>query len=73
MASGGPRATPRGSGMGKDPSKIKVCPECRRLVESATMRPLSRNQLGSGIRFVCPDCFKRVLALRKVVREARGK
>ena len=37
------------------------------------MRPLSRNQLGSGIRFVCPDCFKRVLALRKVVREARSK
>jgi hypothetical protein len=59
--------------MGKDPSKIKVCPECRRLVEAATMRPLSRNQLGSGIRYVCPDCFKRVLALRKVVREARGK
>ena len=53
--------------MGKDPSKIKVCPECRRLVESATMRPLSRNQLGSGIRYVCPDCFKRVLALRKVL------
>lgn len=63
----------RGADMGKDPSKIKVCPECRRLVEAATMRPLSRNQLGSGIRYVCPDCFKRVLALRKVVRDARGK
>ena len=42
----------RGVAMGKDPSKIKVCPECRRLVEAATMRPLSRNQLGSGIRYV---------------------
>ena len=59
--------------MGKDPSKIKVCPECRRLVEAATMRPLSRNQAGSGIRFVCPDCYKRVLALRKIVRETRAK
>ena len=59
--------------MAKDTAKIKVCPECRRLVESAGMRPLSRNQLGSGIRYVCPDCYKRVLALRKVVRESRGK
>ena len=67
------QSTRPGVAVGKDPSKIKVCPECRRLVESVTMRPLSRNQLGSGIRYVCPDCFKRVLALRKVVRDARGK
>lgn len=59
--------------MGKDPSKIKVCPECRRLVDAATMRPLSRNQLGSGVRYVCPDCFKRVSALRKAVRAAHAK
>lgn len=73
FASGGCQFMQRGVAMGKDPSKIKVCPECRRLVESVTMRPLSRNQLGSGIRYVCPDCFKRVIALRKVVRDARGK
>ena len=57
--------------MTKESAKVKVCPECRRLVEAATMRPLSRNQQGSGIRYVCPDCYKRVLALRKMVRARR--
>jgi hypothetical protein len=58
--------------MGKDPSKIKRCPECKRLVEAATMRPLSRSQHG-GVRFACPDCFTRVMALRKIAKEANSK
>lgn len=56
----------------KDPSKIKRCPECRRLVEAATMRPLSRTRLGGGVRFACPDCFKRVMALRRAVVRPRS-
>jgi hypothetical protein len=57
----------------KDPSKIKRCPECRRLVEASTMRPLSRTRFGGGVRYACPDCFKRVMALRKAVASARNK
>ena len=59
--------------MGKDPSKIKRCPECRRLVEAATMRPLSRTKQGGGVRFACPDCFQRVMALRKAAPGTRSK
>jgi hypothetical protein len=55
----------------KDPSKIKRCPECRRLVEASTMRPLSRTRLGGGVRFACPDCFKRVMDMRKAVAGRR--
>ncbi len=58
--------------MTKDPSKIKRCPECRRLVEAATMRPLSRTRFGGGVRFACPDCFKRVMMLRKATPGARS-
>jgi DNA-directed RNA polymerase subunit RPC12/RpoP len=58
--------------MGKDPSKTKRCPECKRLVDAATMRPLSRSPTG-GLRFACPDCFTRVMALRKSVRIANDK
>jgi len=50
---------PQGAQLPKDPSKIKRCPECRRLVEAATMRPLSRTRLGGGVRFACPDCFRK--------------
>jgi hypothetical protein len=60
-------------GMTKDPSKIKRCPECRRLVEASTMRPLSRTRLGGGVRYACPDCFQRVMGLRKAVRERVSK
>jgi hypothetical protein len=55
----------------KDPSKIKQCPECRRLVEASTMRPLSRSRFGGGLRFACPDCFKRVTDMRKAVAASR--
>jgi hypothetical protein len=57
----------------KDPSRIKRCPECRRLVEASTMRPLSRTRFGGGVRYACPECFKRVMALRKAVASARSK
>lgn len=57
--------------MPKDQSKIKRCPECRRLVEASTMRPLSRTRRGGGVRFACPDCFKRVMAMRKAVAARR--
>ena len=53
--------------MGKDPSAIKRCPECRRLVQASTMRPLSRTRFGGGVRYACPGCFKRVMDLRKAV------
>jgi hypothetical protein len=55
----------------KDPSRIKRCPECGRLVQAASMRPLSRTQWGGGVRFACPDCFKRVMELRKAVAGRR--
>jgi predicted RNA-binding Zn-ribbon protein involved in translation (DUF1610 family) len=61
----------QGATLPKDPSKIKRCPECRRLVEAATMRPLSRTRLGGGVRFACPDCFKRVMDMRKAVAGRR--
>ena len=57
--------------MTKNPSKIKRCPECRRLVEAETMRPLSRTRLGGGVRFACPACFTRVMGLRKAVAARR--
>jgi hypothetical protein len=50
--------------MTKDPSKIKRCPACKRLTETATMRPLSRTTQ-SGVRFVCLDCFTEGMALQK--------
>jgi len=50
-----------------DQPKIKRCPECGRLVEASSMRPLSRTRRGAGVRFACPDCFKRVMAMRKAV------
>lgn len=61
----------QGAQLPKDPSKIKRCPECRRLVDAATMRPLSRTRLGGGVRFACPDCFKRVMDMRKAVAGRR--
>ena len=57
--------------MTKDPSRIKQCPECRRLVAAASMRPLSRTRLGGGVRYACPDCFKRVMEMRKAVAARR--
>jgi hypothetical protein len=62
---------PKGLNLSKDPSKIKRCPECRRLVEASTMRPLSRTRFGGGVRYACPDCFKRVMGLRKAAQGAR--
>jgi endogenous inhibitor of DNA gyrase (YacG/DUF329 family) len=53
--------------MTKDPSKIKQCPECRRLVEAESMRPLSRTRLGGRVRMACPACYTRVMDLRKAV------
>jgi hypothetical protein len=59
--------------MTKDPSKIKRCPECKRLVDASTMRPLARTRQGGGVRHACPDCFTRVMALRKKVQDAYAK
>lgn len=59
--------------MTKDPSTIKRCPECKRLVDASTMRPLGRPPKQVGVRYVCPDCFTRVMALRKAVQDARAK
>ena len=53
--------------------KIKRCPECRRLVEASSMRPLSRTQHGRGVRFACPACYARVMELRKAVAARRDK
>ena len=39
--------------MSKDPSKVKRCSECKRLVEAATMRPLGRTPKQGGVRYVC--------------------
>lgn len=50
--------------MTKDPSKIKRCPACKRLSNTATMRPLSRTGQ-SGVRFVCLDCFTDGMAKQK--------
>jgi endogenous inhibitor of DNA gyrase (YacG/DUF329 family) len=50
---------------------MKRCPECGRIVEASSMRPLSRTQWGGGVRFACPDCFKRVMELRKAVAGRR--
>ncbi len=55
--------------MTKDPSKIKRCPACKRLAESATMRPLSRPAHG-GVRFVCLACFTEGMAARKLAAGA---
>lgn len=55
--------------MSKDPSKARLCSECKHLVDASTMRPLARTQLTGGVRFACPDCFARVMALRKAVRD----
>jgi hypothetical protein len=57
--------------MTKDPSKIKQCPECRRLVPASSMRPLSRTRSGGGVRYACPECFKRVMDMRKAVAGRR--
>ncbi len=55
--------------MGKTPSKISMCRECQRLVETSTMHPLSHDRLGRPVRIVCAECFKRIRALRKAARE----
>jgi hypothetical protein len=57
--------------MTKDPSKIKQCPECRRLTEANTMRPLSRTRLGGRVRMACPACYVRVMELRRAVAGRR--
>ena len=59
--------------MSKDPSKIKCCTECKHMVEASTMRPLGRTPMHGGVRYVCPDCFTRVMGLRKAVRVAQAK
>ena len=57
--------------MSKDPSKIRLCSECKRLVDARTLRQLARTQHAGSVRFACPPCFERVMALRKAVREAQ--
>ena len=59
--------------MSTQPSSTKRCPECRRSVDASTMRPLSRTSYGSGVRYACPECFARVMALRRVAWKARNK
>jgi hypothetical protein len=58
--------------MTKDPSKIKRCPECKRLTDTATMRPLSRSKQ-SGVRLVCLDCFTAGMARMKGAGRTAGK
>jgi hypothetical protein len=65
-------STPRMARAPKSTSQTKQCPECRRLVEAATMRPLSRSRFGGGLRYACPDCYKRVMLLRKAAAARRG-
>ena len=45
----------------------------QRMVDAASMRPLSRTRFGSGIRFACAECYKRVMALRKAAPGARSR
>lgn len=59
--------------MGKDPSKTKQCPECRRLVDAAAMRPQSRTRQGGGLRKVCEDCFEKITNHRKSLQTTQGK
>ena len=55
----------------KDPAEIKRCPECKRQVLASSMRPLSRTRYGTGARYACPDCFRRVMGMRKAVAARR--
>ncbi len=64
---------PDNGNMGGDAKSIKWCIECRRLVDSASMRPLSRNGNRGICRLVCPDCYKRISQMRKASREAKTK
>jgi len=57
--------------MTENQGKTKRCPECKRLVGAAMMRPLSRTRQGGGLRYACPDCFARIMALRKMVKRAQ--
>lgn len=50
--------------MSKDPSKTKRCPACKRIAETATMRPLAR-AAQSGVRLVCLECYAEAMAQRK--------
>ncbi len=49
---------------------LKLCSECKRLVDGATLRSLARTQRGGNVRHACPECFARVVGLRKAVRES---
>ena len=62
--------TARETRVSKDPSKIKHCLECKRMVDALTMRPLARQASGGGVRRVCAECYCRVTALRKTVRDS---
>jgi hypothetical protein len=55
--------------MGNNPSKTKRCPECKRWIDAASARPLSRTLQGGGVRYLCPDCFAKGMALRKAIPE----
>ena len=35
------------------------------------MRPLSRTKYGGGVRFACPECFARVMEMRRAVAGRR--
>ena len=58
--------------MSKDTSKSRLCSECKRLSDASALRPLARTQHAGGVRFACPQCYGRVMLLRKTVREARA-
>jgi len=49
---------------------LKLCSECKRLIDGAALRPLARTQRGGNVRHACPECFARVMGLRKGVRES---
>ena len=51
-------------------SILKLCSECKRLVDGTTLRSLARTQRGGNVRHACPECFARVIELRKAVRES---
>lgn len=56
--------------MSKDPSKTRLCSECKRPIDALALRPLGYTRKSGGVRFACPQCYGRVMSLRKTVREA---
>jgi hypothetical protein len=54
----------------KEKSGLKQCPECAQLVDSNSLKPLAINRQRAANRYVCQRCYARVVAARKIAREA---